>query len=47
MANTARIVISKSVFKNGESKTTTTQYTSKWIELINQSEKLRKTSVGR
>lgn len=34
--------ICKSVFKNGTSYTSTAQFTNKWIELINFSEKNKK-----
>ena len=33
--------ICKSVFKNGEKTTSKSQFTQKWIELINRSEKNR------
>lgn len=40
MANTeSRGTICKSVFKNGENTTSTSQFTKKWIELINTLEK--------
>jgi hypothetical protein len=38
--------ICKSVFKNGTNFTTTTQFTRKWIELINLSEKNKSVKLG-
>ncbi len=39
--------ICKSVFKSGESTTSTKQFTLKWIELINKIEKGKSASLAR
>lgn len=40
-------VICKSVFKNGAGTTTKQDYTKKWIELINKSERRKNVSLCR
>jgi hypothetical protein len=44
MVNNNIHVICKSIFKSGESKPIITQFTQKWIELINQSENNKRIS---
>lgn len=45
MTNTENISVCKSIFKSGESKTSTSQFTKVWIELINNLEKNKGASV--
>ncbi|WP_324825121.1 hypothetical protein [Sinanaerobacter sp. ZZT-01] len=39
-------IICKSIFKSGSNKTLKTEFTGKWIELINQMEKNKASAAG-